>query len=83
MSWRRKQGTYHLSRLGPGDVEFHISILLPVSKQERKLEEKSIVCVAESRQGLGTRVSVQTTLEGLAGLDEVLPVFEVVGVGFL
>lgn len=49
---------YHFGRLGARDVEFEISILLPVAEQQRKLEEESIVCGAKGGQGLWARVSV-------------------------
>ena len=80
---RSIRGTHHLSRLGARTVELHIGILFPVSEQERELEEESVVGIAEGSEGLGARVAVQATLEGLAGFDEVFPVLEVIGVGFL
>lgn len=77
------RGTHHLSRLGARNIELHIGILFPVSKQERELEEESVVGIAEGSESLGARVAVQATLKGLAGFDEVFPVLEVIGVGFL
>lgn len=45
--------------------------------------KKTIVRIAECRECLGTGVAVQTSLQGFAGLDEILPMLEVVGIGFL
>lgn len=74
---------YHFGRLGTGDVELEVGILLPVAKEQRELEEEAVVGVAESRQSLGTRVPIETAFEALAGSDQLLPIFEIVGIGFL
>lgn len=72
----------HLGRLGAGDIELHVGIFLPVSEEKRKLDEESIVGIAEGRKSLGARVAIQATLQCLTSLDEVLPVLEVIGIGF-
>lgn len=74
---------YHFGRLGTRDVEFEISILLPVTEQQGELEEESIVCGAEGSQSLRARVSVETAFESFAGAYQFLPVLEVVGIGIL
>jgi hypothetical protein len=75
--------TYHFGGLGARNVELEVRILLPVAEEQRKLEEEAIVRVAEGRQGLGTRVAVESAFQALAGADQLLPVLEVVGVGIL
>lgn len=73
----------HLSGLWARDVELEVGIFLPVAEEKGKLEEEAVVGIAQGSQGAGARVSVQTTLEGLAGADELLPGFEAVRVGLL
>jgi hypothetical protein len=75
--------TDHFGGLGSGNVELEVRILLPVAEKQRKLEEEAIVRVAERRQGLGTRVAVESAFQALAGANELLPALEVVGVGIL
>lgn len=53
--------SHHLSRLGSGDVELHVGIFLPVAEEERKLEEETIVGIAERGQRLGARVAIETS----------------------
>ena len=72
-----------MRRFRTGNVEFHVCIFLPVSKQKRKLEEESIVGITKRRKGLWAGVTVETTLERFAALDQVLPIFKVVRVGLL
>lgn len=50
--------TYHLRGLWASDVELLVGILLPVTKEKRKLEEKTVVCISEGGDRLGARVSV-------------------------
>ena len=73
----------HLCRLGTRDVELQIGIFLPVSEEGGELEEITVVGVAQRRQGLGARVSVQATVESFASFDEVLPALEAVGIRLL
>lgn len=73
----------HLSRLWARDVEFEVGIFLPVAEEKGKLEEESVVGVAQGGQGLGTGVSVQAALETFAGAHKLLPGFEAVWIGFL
>jgi len=75
--------TYHLCRLGTGNVELKIGILLPVAEKQWKLEEKSVVSIAQGSEGLRTGVPIETTLLSLASTDKFLPRIKVVGVCFL
>lgn len=74
---------YHFGGLGSRDVEFEVGIFLPVAEEKRKFEEKSVVGVAEGRQGLGTRVPVEPALKALTGANQLLPILKVVGIRFL
>jgi hypothetical protein len=71
---------HHFGRLGPGNVELHVRVLLPVAEEEGEPMEKPVERIAKAGEGLGARVSVETTLECFARLDERLPSLEVVGV---
>ena len=79
----KRNPAYHFGRLGTGDVELEVGILLPVTEEQRELEEEPVVRVAKSRQCLWTRVAIETAFEALAGADQFLPVLKVVRVGFL
>lgn len=72
-----------MRRFRTGNVELHVGIFLPVSKQQGKLDEESVVGIAKRRKRLRAGVAVQTALERLAALDQVLPVFKVVRVRLL
>lgn len=48
----------HLCGLWARDVEFEVGILLPVSEEKGKLEQESVVGVAQGGQSLGTGVPV-------------------------
>jgi len=74
---------HHLCRLGPGDIELQVRILLPVSEQERELEEELVVSIAQHRNRLRAGVPVKTTFECLACSNQLLPVFKAIGIGFL
>lgn len=73
----------HLCGLWARDVELKVGIFLPVSKEKRELEQEPVVCVAKGGKRLGAGVSVQATLEALAGANQFFPSLEAVGVGFL
>ena len=74
---------HHLCRFWAGDVELHIGVLFPVSEQEGKLEQETIVGISKCRKCLGARVSVEAAFEPLARLNQVLPVLKAVGVFLL
>lgn len=46
---QRLECTDHLSRLGAGNIEFHVGIFLPVPKEQREFNEESVVGIAEGR----------------------------------
>lgn len=74
---------YHLCGLRARDVELEIRIFLPVSEEERELEQEPVVCVAQGCKSLGTGVSVQAALEAFACTNQFFPSLEAVRVGFL
>lgn len=74
---------YKLGRLRASNVEFEVGVLLPVAEEKRKLEKKPVEGIAHKSQSLRAGVSVEATLLGLAGANELLPVLEAVGIGFL
>lgn len=74
---------HHLGRLGARDVELQIGILLPVSEEERELEEESVVGIAKHGKRLRARIPRQPTLERFACPDELLVGVEVVRIRFL
>ena len=74
---------YHFCGLGPRDVEFEVGILLPVAEQKGKLEEESVVGIAQGGESLRARIPVQAALLRLAGTDELLPQLEIVVIGGL
>ena len=73
----------HLGRLWARDVEFEIGIFLPVAEEKGKLEEESVVGLAEGSECLGTGVAVEATFESLTCANELFPVLETIRVGFL
>lgn len=75
--------THHFCRFGSRDVELRVGILLPVSEQEWKFGEESVVGVAKSGQRLRTGIAIEVALGILGRLDQVLPMFKVIWIGFL
>lgn len=74
---------YYFCRLRSGNVELEVGILLPVAEKEGELEEEAVVGIAQGSESMWTRIAVQTTFESLACADQLLPVLEVVRIGFL
>lgn len=79
----RGRAAHHFSRFGSSNIEFEISIFLPVPKKERELEQKSVVGIADGGERLRARVSVETAVESFASLDQALPALKVVWVRLL
>lgn len=77
---RRGFSRYHLSSFGSCNGEFQICIFLPVSEEERKLAEESVVDFAGRGYGLRARVAVQTAFKAFGCAHEALPGLEVIGV---
>lgn len=73
----------HLCSFRACDVEFEVGVLLPVSEEERELGKEAIVGVSEGREGLRARAAVQAAFKRLSSVDELLPVLETIGIGFL
>lgn len=74
---------HHFGRLGAGDLELELGVLLPEAKVEGELGEEAIEGIAAGGERGGAGVAAQATFEGLARVDELLPVLELVGVGIL
>lgn len=77
------RAAHHFSRFRSSNIEFEISIFLPVPKKERELEQKSVVGIADGGERLRARVSVETAVESFASLDQALPALKVVWVRLL
>lgn len=45
--------------------------------------KEPIVCIAERGKSLRARISIQSTVQRLSGLDVIFPAIEAIGVGFL
>ena len=78
LCWLQSGITYQLRSLGPRDGKFKICIFLPVSKEQGKLGEKTIIYVSSSGDRLGTGVAVEASLKGFCRTNELFPVFEAI-----
>jgi hypothetical protein len=76
---RRGEENYHLSSFCSGNGELQVCIFLPVPEEERELGKESIVDFASRRDGLGTGISIETTLQAFSCAHEGFPCLEVIG----
>ena len=78
LGWLRSGTAYQLCSLGPRNGKFEICIFFPVPKQQRELGKETIIYVSSGGDGLGTGVSVETSLERFCSTHELFPVFEAI-----
>ena len=78
LDWLTSRTTYQLCSLSPSNRKFEICIFFPVPEQQREFGKETIIYVSSSGDGLGTGVSVETSLERFCSTHELFPVFEAI-----
>jgi len=76
MAW----ATYQFGGFSTSDGKIEVGILLPVSKQQRKLGEEAVVDVADGADGLGAGVAVDTAFESMRSRHQGFPRLKVIDV---